>query len=160
MEKVYIIAGKEFACVGLEGHFLVIVKALYGLKSSGARWWEVLADMLCQMGFKPSCAEKDIWMRVNGDHYEYVVVYVDDLGVAAKVPSIIVEELMRRYGFKLKGTGPIQFHLGSDYFRDQHGVLCFAPKKYIEKMIETYMRMFGHKPSTTFRHWRRAIIPN
>ena len=59
----------------------------------------------------------------NGDHYEYVVVYVDDLGVAAKVPSIIVEELMRRYGFKLKGTGPIQFHLGSDYFRDQHGVL-------------------------------------
>jgi hypothetical protein len=53
---------------------------------------------------------------------------------------------MRRYGFKLKGTGPIQFHLGSDYFRDQHGVLCFAPKKYIEKMIETYVRMFGQKP--------------
>jgi hypothetical protein len=146
MEKVYIIAGKEFACVGLEGHVLVIIKALYGLKSSGARWWEVLADVLRQMGFKPSRAEKDIWMRANGDHYEYVVVYVDDLGVAAKVPSIIVEELMRRYGFKLKGTGPIQFHLGSDYFRDQHGVLCFAPKKYIEKMIETYIRMFGQKP--------------
>ena len=146
MEKVYIIAGKEFACVGLEGHILVIVKALYGLKSSGARWWEVLADVLRQMGFKPSKAEKDIWMRANGDHYEYVVVYVDDLGVAAKIPSVIVEELMRRYGFKLKGTGPIQFHLGSDYFRDQHGVLCFAPKKYVEKMIETYVRMFGQKP--------------
>ena len=70
----------------------------------------------------------------------------NNLGVTAKVSSIIVKELTRRYGFKLKGTGPIQFHLGSDYFRDQHGILCFAPKKYIEKMIKTYVRMFGHKP--------------
>jgi hypothetical protein len=28
MEKIYIIGGKEFACVGLEGHTLVVVKAL------------------------------------------------------------------------------------------------------------------------------------
>jgi Reverse transcriptase (RNA-dependent DNA polymerase) len=146
MEKVYIVAGKEFACVGLEGHTLVIVKALYGLKSSGVRWWEVLADVLRQMGFKPSRAEKDIWMRRNGDHYEYIVVYVDDLGVAAKDPTSITEELIRRYGFILKGTGPIAYHLGCDYFRDQHGTMCFAPKKYIEKMLETYVRMFGSKP--------------
>ncbi|HSN23318.1 MAG TPA: reverse transcriptase domain-containing protein, partial [Methylomicrobium sp.] len=43
LEKVYIIGGPEFASVGLEGHTLVIVKALYGLKSSGLRWWEILA---------------------------------------------------------------------------------------------------------------------
>jgi hypothetical protein len=53
---------------------------------------------------------------------------------------------MHRYGFKLKGTGPILFHLGSDYFRDRAGVLCFAPRKYIEKMLESYVRMFGSKP--------------
>jgi Reverse transcriptase (RNA-dependent DNA polymerase) len=53
-EKIYIIGGKEFSCVGLEGHTLVVVKALYGLKSSGSRWWEVLADVLRQMGFIPS----------------------------------------------------------------------------------------------------------
>jgi Reverse transcriptase (RNA-dependent DNA polymerase) len=63
MEKIYIVGGKEFACVGLEGHTLVIVKALYGLKSSGARWWEVLADVLRQMGFTPSKADNDIWMH-------------------------------------------------------------------------------------------------
>ena len=60
--KVYIKADKEFASVGLEGHTLVIVKALYGLKSSGLHWWEVLADVLDQMGFVPSRAEGDIWM--------------------------------------------------------------------------------------------------
>jgi hypothetical protein len=60
MEKIYIIGGKEFACVGLEGHTLVVVKALYGLKSSGCQWWEVLADVLRQMDFVPSKADRDL----------------------------------------------------------------------------------------------------
>ena len=46
-EKVYIIAGKEFG--DLEGHILVIHKALYGLRSSGLRWHEILADCLRDM---------------------------------------------------------------------------------------------------------------
>ena len=40
-----------------------IVKALYGLKSSGLRWHEPFADVLRDMGFFPSRAESDIWMR-------------------------------------------------------------------------------------------------
>ena len=35
-EKVYIIAGPEFG--DREGHMLVIIKALYGLKSSARQW--------------------------------------------------------------------------------------------------------------------------
>ena len=46
----------------------------------------------------------------------------------------------------MKGTGPTLFHLGIDYFRDSHGVLCMAPKKYIDKMIERNERLFGCKP--------------
>lgn len=146
MEKVYIVGGPEFARANLEGHTLVIVKALYGLKSSGARWWEVLADVLRQMGFIPSKADRDIWIRPKTDHYEYIVVYVDDLGVASKVPDDIIKDLEVRYGFKLKGTGPTTYHLGIDVFRDENGVLCMAPKKYIDKMLESYERMFGTKP--------------
>jgi len=37
-EKVYIIAGPEFG--HLEGHVLIIFKALYGLRTSGLRWHE------------------------------------------------------------------------------------------------------------------------
>ena len=145
-EKVYIVAGKEFACVGLEGHTLVIVKALYGLKSSGLRWHEVIADVLRQMGFFPSKADNDVWMKQQDDHYDYIVVYVDDLLLAAKDPSVYTKELEERFGFKLKGTGPTTYHLGIDYFRDENGVLCMAPKKFIDKLIDGYVRMFGTKP--------------
>ena len=83
-------------------------------------------------------------MRSRSD--KYIVVYVADLGIAAKFPIAMAKELMKQYSFKLKGTRLITFHLGSEYFHDQHGVLCIAPKKYIKKMIKSYVCMFGQKP--------------
>jgi len=143
-EKVYIIAGPEFG--ELEGHVLVIRKALYGLRTSGLRWHEHFADCLCAMGFTPSKAEPDIWLRCNGNKYKYIAVYVDDLAIAAKNPKEIVDILINHYKFKLKGTGPIAVYLGIDFFRDEHGVLCMTPRKYIEKMCTTFEQLFGHPP--------------
>jgi hypothetical protein len=102
------------------------------------------------MGFTPSKAEPDIWMRPNGDVYEYIGVYVDDLAITARAPQGIIDVLQGKYNFKLKGTGPIKFHLGMDFFHDRDGVLCIAPKKYIEKMIESFEQFFGTKPSQRF----------
>ena len=146
LEKVYIEAGPEFG--EREGHTLVIFKALYGLRSSGLRWHERFADCLRSMGFKPSKAEPDIWMRRNDDVYEYIGVYVDDLAIAAKDPKAITDILTKKHNFKLKGTGPIAFHLGCDFYRDDEGILCLTPKTYIEKMLSTYETMFGCKPKT------------
>ena len=80
-EKVYIIAGPEFG--SLEGHTLVMNKALYGLRSSGLRWHEQLADSLRDIGFIATKAEDDIWFRRNGHHYKYIASYVDDLCIVA-----------------------------------------------------------------------------
>ncbi len=57
-EKVFIIASPEFG--KLEGHTLIIVKALYGLHTYGLRWHEHLADCLRDMGFQLCKAEPDI----------------------------------------------------------------------------------------------------
>ncbi len=143
-EKVYIIAGPEFG--ELQNHILVVRKALYGLRSSGARWHDRFADCMRELGFQPCKAEPDIWMRPNGQRYEYVAVYVDDLALAMEKPQEFVDTLMNKYKFKLKGTGPITFHLGMDFHRDADGTLCITPNKYIEKMMGAYERMFGSSP--------------
>lgn len=57
-EKVCIVAGPEFG--PLEGHLLIIVHALYGLRSSGARWHDRLSDILREKGFVTCHAEPDI----------------------------------------------------------------------------------------------------
>ena len=48
-EKLYIVAGPEFQ--ELEGYILIFLKALYGLKSSGKRWAEVIHGILRDMKF-------------------------------------------------------------------------------------------------------------
>ena len=98
------------------------------------------------MGFNPSRAENDIWMRQVGDVYEYIAIYVDDLAICSKDPHAIVDCLANDFKYKLKGTGPLSYHLGCDYFRDDNGVLCSAPWKYIDRMLDTYAQMFGQMP--------------
>ena len=40
--------------------------------------------------------------------------------------------------------------MGSDFSRDEHGVLSMSPKKYIERMTDNYVRMFGSKPKVLY----------
>jgi len=153
-EKVYVIAGPEFG--EKKGHIFVINKALYGLKTSGKRWHERFSDVLRSMKFFPCKAEPDIWMRDQGDHYEYIAVYTDDLTIASKRPQDIIEALTDVHKFKLKGTDPLNFLLGCDYKREDDGLLSMAPKKYILKMKDTYVRLFGENP----KEYQSPLEPN
>jgi Reverse transcriptase (RNA-dependent DNA polymerase) len=103
-EKVYIIAGPKFG--EREGHIQINSKALYGLRSSGARWHKRFTDCMRELGFFPCRAELDIWMRKNGNIYEYIAVYVDDLAIAMKNPKVFTDILENKHKFKLKCTGP------------------------------------------------------
>jgi len=147
-EKVYVISGDEFG--DQAGHSLIVVRALYGLRSSGLRWWERFSVVLNELGFIPSKAENDIWMRSRSNHYEYIAQYVDDLAIISQNPQEIIDKLKNHYNFKLKGTGPIAYHLGANFERDQEGILCMSPSKYIDRMIESYLRLFGTKPKTIY----------
>ena len=57
-EKLFVKAGPEFG--DQEGHILLVEKALYGLRTSGVRWHERLADCLRGMGFFPCKAKPNI----------------------------------------------------------------------------------------------------
>jgi Reverse transcriptase (RNA-dependent DNA polymerase) len=124
-EKIHIVAGPEFG--SLDGHILIIDKASYGLRLSGLCWHQRFAGVLRSMGFNPSKADADIWMRENIGLYGYIAVYVDDLLISARDPNEIIVALSKKHKFKLKGVGPLTYHLGCDYFRDQDGTLCCGP---------------------------------
>jgi Reverse transcriptase (RNA-dependent DNA polymerase) len=85
-------------------------------------------------------------MRKKNNQYEYIAVYVDDLAIAMKNPKEFTDEVENNHKFKLQGTGPIKFHLGMDFARDDDGTLCISPTKYIEKLIKNYEKSFGTKP--------------
>ena len=96
-EKLYIVAGPEFE--ELQGHVLVIYKALYGTRSGGACSHDKLFDILQQMNFKPSKADCDIWMRSlkDGTHSEYIAVYEDDFAICMKDSQAFCDTLKEVY---------------------------------------------------------------
>ena len=73
--------------------------------------------------------------------YEYIAVYVDDLCIAAESPSAIIQIFKSNYHLKVKGDGKLTYHLGADYFEDPDGTFVSQPKKYIDKLADTYKRL-------------------
>ena len=146
-KKLYIVGGHQFE--ELQGHVLVMHEALYGTRSGGACWHDKLF-VLHQMGFKPSMADLDIWMKSSkdGNHCECIAVYVDDLAICMKDPKSFCDTL-KKCRLKLKGVRPISYHLGCEYARDEDGTLVADPRKYVEKILESYEKMFGENPKKT-----------
>ena len=52
---------------------MILARALYGLKSSGATWRAKIAETLMLLGYKSSEEDADVWMKhdfnPNGDPY-------------------------------------------------------------------------------------------
>ena len=81
-EKIWTRTGPEF---GSEiGCIMIVVRALYGLKSSGAAFGALLVETLYDLGYLPTKADLDVWIRLavkaNGfEYYEFVLCYVNDV---------------------------------------------------------------------------------
>ena len=136
-EKLVIRAGKEFG--DLENHLLIVSKSLYGLRSSGLQFNELLSTCLGKLGFEQSKCESNIWICDAGDYYKYVGTYVDDLIIVCKDPQQLLDQLRGEpFKFKLKGLQSIDgaVHLGAAFSRDKDGVLTMNLRQYIKRMEE------------------------
>ena len=97
-ENIYTIAGPEFGSE--RGKIMIVKKALYDLKSSGAAFRALLAERLYKIGFEPSKVDPDVWMRpgVKPDgfaYWEYILCYVDDVLFISHDPLKSLQALQR-----------------------------------------------------------------
>ena len=111
-EKIWCEAGTEFGSD--KGKVMEIVRALYGLKSSGAAWRAMFASTLHELGYVPSKADPDYWMKPrvkpNGDeYYSMVLVYVDDVLHFDHDPNLLMSNLESLYRLKDKAEAPDRY---------------------------------------------------
>ena len=144
-EKVYIIAGPEFG-PELQGRILIIVKALYGLRTSAARFHEHLANTLQNLEFRQSRADHNLWIRERDDHYKYIASFVDDVLVWSQNPMAVMDALKQVY--TMKGVGVPEYYLGGDVenldenWNNQGLSLAFSGQTYIKNVIPRFEAMF------------------
>ena len=158
-KKVCIRAEPEFG-PNLEGHLLIFYKALYELRLSGKVFGQMVQEYLLKLGFVPSFAEASICMRKcpTADHYEYVATYIDDLAGITKDPPAFIDQLEAApHNFKLKGSGPLNIHLGCEFNSGDTRTLCVDPGKYIDQMEEAYVQHFGVKPNKKYNEWNLYV---
>jgi hypothetical protein len=120
-EKIYTIAGKEFG-PKYEGQPVLIVRALYGLRSSGKAFRDHLAMNLREMGYVSSKADPDLWMKAdtksNGvEYYKYVICYVDDVAATMEHPKDFMDELASRFTLKEGSVEEPTLYLGADVIK-------------------------------------------
>ena len=121
-EKVYTIAGLEFGANNV-GFPVLIVRALYGLKSSGARWRDHMAGMLRSASYESCKVDPDVWMKPKTKpnvekYWEYVLVYVDDILVMSHEPKVVMDYLASKYTLKEGSVKEPEFCLGAESARD------------------------------------------
>jgi hypothetical protein len=90
-EKVHTRCGPEFGPKNI-GKIAVIVKALYGLKTSAFAWREHLSHTLeSSLEFSHCLTDNYVWMRPatkmdDTEYYQYILVHTDNILVVAEDP--------------------------------------------------------------------------
>ena len=119
-EKIWFVAGPEFG--SRQGTVIKVVRALYGLKSSGASWRSMFNSTILEMGFDPTVADPDVYRRANAKpdgfkYYEYILVYVDDVLILSHDPNVHLKQIQASYDLNPDSIGPPSRYLGADVRR-------------------------------------------
>jgi hypothetical protein len=140
-EQVNTTAGPEFGPNQI-GQLVIIVRALYGLKSSGAAWHSVLAKAINSMGFQVSLADPDVWYRevtkADGFYYfEYLIVYIDDILVLSHRAKEVMKTVESVYRLKESANIPTTY-LGASIMEwtvSGDKMWAMSSQKYVRQAI-------------------------
>ena len=143
-EKIWTVAGPEFGPEDC-GKNMIIVRALYGLRSSGSAFRSFLAETLRDIGYKPSQADPDVWMRpavkVSGVKYwEYILCYVDDVLSISERPNATLQLVSQRFKLKDDKMAEPEMYLGAEVSKMDNidGDSCWAMSsdKYCDALVK------------------------
>jgi hypothetical protein len=147
-EKVCYALGPEFGDDA--GKRALIVRALYGLKSSGAAFRNHLAECMKHLGWNPCCTDRDLWMKAETRpahgvlYWAYILIYVDDILCVHHDPGAPLTKLDEY--FKMK-EGFIQvptLYLGAKLKKTvlPNGVVAWvmSSSKYVQSAVQNITR--------------------
>ena len=143
-EKLYFTAGPEWGAD--EGRQIIIVRALYGLKSSALNWRNHLADILQnKLHFQSSLADPDVWYRpmtkASGEkYYAYILIYVDDMLIIDEKPREFMNLIKQSYKVREDTIKEPDYYLGADirkvHFSDGSFAYTMSSESYVKNAVK------------------------
>ena len=139
----FVVSGKENLVCRLK-------KSLYGLKQSPRQWYKRFDSFMLSHGFKRSDYDSCVYLKTVNDLAIYLLLYVDDILIAAKDKSEIAKlKAQLSKEFEMKDLGAAKKILGVEIIRDgKSGMLYLSQRDYIEKVLRRF-NMYDTKPVST-----------
>jgi hypothetical protein len=147
-EKVWTTCGPEFGPNA--GKKALIVRALYGLKGSGASYRNHISDCMWHLGYEPCKADPDLWMKPKTrpedgfEYYSYVLIYVDDILAISHEALQDLDKIDYYFKMKKESIGDPDIYLGSKLKKVKLPNLVVAwmmsPTKYVAEAVKNVER--------------------
>ena len=133
------------------GKKAIIVRALYGLKISGAAVRAHLCECMRSLGYKPCLADQDLWLKSQVDddftYYSYILCYVDNIMVIHQNARPILAQIDKYMKLKENSVGDLDIYLGAKLrqMKMPNGVIAWgiSPSKYVQEAVrncEDYLK--------------------
>jgi hypothetical protein len=121
-----------------EDRIRILKKALYGLQRAPKMWHQTFSDWATQIGYVPS--EFDQCMFIHSEKQQMMIIYVDDILMAAENAELIEEMcglLMSRFESRVMGVPSYFLGMNILYNKDE-GILKMYQKTYIDVIVKNY----------------------
>ena len=125
---------------------MIVNMELYGLKSSGAASRTKLVGVLHDIGYTPSKACTDVWLRPavkpdGAEYYEMVLCYIYDVFAISDMPMRTMDGIRSVLKLKDDKTEDPDVYLGSklSQVETETGTECWSmsSEKYVKAAIDT-----------------------
>jgi hypothetical protein len=146
-EEIYMKQPKGFVVKGKKELVCNIKKSLYGLKKSPRMWYQNFDTYILGLGFVRSRVDQCVYSKKVGNHFIYVVMYVDDMLLVGNNMDAIKEVKSHlSFKFDMKDLGDANFILGLEIKRDRANMkLWLNQRKYVETILQRF-NIHGSKP--------------
>jgi hypothetical protein len=147
-EKVWTVCDPEFGPD--QGKKALIVRALYGLKGSGASYRNHISDCMRHLQYEPCKADPDLWMKPmtrpedDFQYYACVLIYVDDILAIGHDAMAQLNKIDHYFKMKKGSIGDPDIYLGSRLKRVvlPNGIESWimSPTKYVAESVKNVER--------------------
>nr|CAJ86192.1 H0306F03.15 [Oryza sativa] len=146
-EDIYMEQPEGFVVPGKENLVCRLKKSLYGLKQSPRQWYKRFDSFMLSQKFRRSNYDSCVYLKVVDGSAIYLLLYVDDMLIAAKDKSEIAKlKAQLSSEFEMKDLGAAKKILGMEITRERHSdKLYLSQKGYIEKVLRRF-NMHDAKP--------------
>jgi hypothetical protein len=136
-EEMYMKQPKEFLVKGRKELVCKMKKSLYGLKQSPRMWYQNFDTYMLGLGFVRSRVDHCVYSKQVGNHFIYVVLYVDDMLLVGN-NMVVIKEVKSQLSskFDMKDLGVANVILGMEIKRDRaNRKLWLNQRKYVETIL-------------------------